>query len=218
VGAGLLLRWSPSRPNRPEASAQATARDAPGTRTARRTSGRAVPVLANSHPGGQLETRPGAPGYDPRKLASLMGMAEVFRQEPRAPTWAGAVESRLTGGLAADLERLAPGTDLAQQLSIECHTTTCRIAWPDPAQPPVMHAAVTALYTPVRTGYGAKNEMYVAYYGGDFYRNVHALDAPSLFAELARLRARNLRTMRKDPNVARINRWDRVPAELWPEK
>ena len=71
---------------------------------------------------------------------------------------------------------------------------------------------------PVATGYGAKNEMYVAYYGGDFYRNVHALDAPSLFAELARLRARNLRTIRKDPNLTRINRWDRVPVELWPEK
>jgi hypothetical protein len=146
-----------------------------------------------------------------------MGTFEVFHREPRSAVWAGAVESWLKEQMGRDLERMAPGRGLSERVTVECRSTTCRFGWLDPAERPLLEAAVTALYPPSRTARG-EHEMFVTYYGGKFYRNVRQQDAPSLFAELEYWRARNLRVIRNKPNLARANRWDRVPLEAWPEK
>ena len=181
------------------------------------TAAASTPHLVNASSLPDIENRPGAPGYSPQKLADLMGTFEVFHREPRAAAWAGAVERWLKDQMGRDLERMAPGQGLSEKVTVECRSTTCRFGWLDPAHRPLLEAAVTALYSPSRTSRGP-HEMFVTYYGGEFYRNVRQQDAGSLFAELEYWRARNLRVIRSKPKLARANRWDRVPLEAWPEK
>jgi hypothetical protein len=215
VGGAMLLRRgnSPGLPS----SATMSRGDETAAGSAPTLAGAGdVPDLIRSGAPSGLQNRPGAADYDPRKLADLMGLAEVFHREPRAPQWAPIVESWLSERMTVDLQRMSPGLQPGRDVTIRCASTTCRLGWTNPELRQVLDAAVRALYSPVRISYGPR-ELYVAYYGGDFYRGVLPLDPQSLFAELNRLRARNLRAIRNKPSLRQANRWDRVPLESWPE-
>jgi hypothetical protein len=220
VGAALWVRGlarPPAGEPTQKALKESIAGASPGRSQHATTATASTPHLINASSPATIETRPGAPGYSPQKLANLMGTFEVFYREPRAEAWASAVEGWLKDHMARDLERMAPGKRLSEQVTVECRSTTCRFGWGDPTQRPLLEAAVTALYPPARRSRG-NNEMFATYYGGEFYRNVRQQDAPSLFSELEYWRARNLRVIRTKPSLARANRWDRVPLEAWPEK
>jgi hypothetical protein len=75
---------------------------------------------------------PGQPGYDSALLSRVMHIADIFEQEPRDPSWAGAVEKGIENILALPRPpELLPGLEIT---AIECKTTLCKVSWNAPAQ------------------------------------------------------------------------------------
>src|SRR5205814_6856131 len=71
-----------------------------------------------------LETNPSAPGYDPRKLETVLTTPQLFALEPRDAAWAATLEEDLGPLMASDIatvERTARG------VAFDCHTTICRL-------------------------------------------------------------------------------------------
>lgn len=78
-----------------------------------------------SIPGLSLDST--APDYDAKKLIRLLGSVKaVFDAEPRNPTWARAVEERVTRPYEEAMRGALPQI---RQLTMDCRSTMCAINW-----------------------------------------------------------------------------------------
>jgi hypothetical protein len=176
LAAGLFASMTTSK-NTPRATQPVAS--PPAATSARAAARHQVPRLAAQRsalsglPSEGVVTDPRSPGYDATQVANKVGTAGVYELEPRNPAWAEPVERGLAKHIALDI----PG---AEQVSVECHTTTCRATWswskdapgsPDERQRWTQTLA-GELYSPMRYSQPDSNVIYMMYagdrgYGGD---------------------------------------------------
>jgi hypothetical protein len=130
-------------------------------------------VPATGAPSAMPEANPQAPGYDPVKLLYFMVPTRIFSAEPRDPVWAEAVEKRLRPRLEKDLSTISP--DISD-VTMECRTSICRIAWKAPPDlETVTGDVVRFLYGGAAANRSRANELLVFYKGG-FYKDTGTAD------------------------------------------
>jgi hypothetical protein len=132
AGVGAAILWTRSIRPQGDASSEGRAGNESNTRSrSPRPSPKAYqpsvrlslsPAQA-SIPGLSLD--PNAPEYDARKLIKLLGnVKSVFDSEPRNPSWAEQVESRITPQYERSIRSIVPAV---QSLKMECRTTMCAV-------------------------------------------------------------------------------------------
>jgi hypothetical protein len=205
LGAGLLKRRLPRpAPAAPEIT-QATTRTGDPT---------APPKLAVWAAARGTEANAAAPDYDPVELIERhqQSVRGIFQAEPRDHVWADAMEKGLRDPLLNDLAATVPGlTDL----SVECHTTTCRFHWDaHGGDDRRARHVIRMLYGGAALGNGGPNQMYVAYAGGPAFKEFKG-HAPELLAKLSADRATRLPLLRAGKFSAYA--YSAIPAEQWPQ-
>ena len=113
----------------------------------------------------ELETTPGSPGYNPRKMIRVMGAWELFAVEPRLESWAPRVEQWLEAHIKEDFKNLL-GLDAAG--TVECRTATCRISIPREVNFAAARGLLETYYTPsASSADSAERAMYFVYGPGE---------------------------------------------------
>jgi hypothetical protein len=155
-----------------------------------------------------------AADYDPVRLIEEQRQTSkaIFLAEPRDPVWADAMEKGLRDPLTNDLAATVPGiTDL----TIECRTTACRIAWDaHGGEDPRARAVIRMLYGGAAMGHDGSHAMVVIYEGGTAYKGFQG-HAPELLARLSNDRAMRLPKLRAGEFSRHA--YTQIPAGEWPQ-
>ena len=189
ICTGLLLGVRRTKPTVAVAGGPAPAASAQGTTAATTSS----PPSFQTSGGAALQTVPGAPGYDPIRLTTVVRPRVIFAQEPRDEAWAPEMERYLRETLARDLAVVFPG----MKASFECKTTACKMTWDPPRKESVLEVTMF-LYPFAGGGTGEKPNELVMIFAGGWMKDV-GRDAASIQAALDGLRTKQLAFVRKTP-------------------
>ena len=186
--------------------------DIPAQDGRQRSAGRAVPSFVSQAPLG-IDTNPSSPGYDPIRLALAITPQKLFNGEPRHPTWAPAMESRLTSAVSRDLQRI-PGIG---DISVECRTTGCKVSWsaPDSRRSFAAGSLVNALWG---GGVGGRvSSGLITFYRGARFEGVDPSDPSALLQRLEKRRSDQFAQHKRRYAQGRA-RYKDIPLEYWPEQ
>jgi hypothetical protein len=155
---------------------------------------------------------PGAPGYNPSKLAHLVPLRELFEREPRNASWAAVIEREVPALAAQDTERLLPGFKVT---GMECHTTICRVSWRvDPGYELLTKKLLRIVIPGAVSHLEQNNDWHVALHG-NIFAEVEMGNPEATLARLKEIRSSAMKSARAGRDDYFLQE-DNIAADRWP--
>jgi hypothetical protein len=154
---------------------------------------------------------PGAPGYNPSKLAHVIRLTELFEREPRNASWAEVIEREVPALAVQDTQRLLPGFRVT---GMECHTTICRISTRVDPGNEVLAKRLQHLLIPGPVAEFAQNDWYVAFHG-NLYADVEMGNPEATMAKWKEIRSSMLKSARAG-RYDYLHKEDHIDPDRWP--
>lgn len=198
IGTGWLLAFT----FRVQPSKSVVAADKLGSSTAPPAHGVEAPEGLKPSPPtfkpNEVQMDATAPGYKPTDLVGVVSMEKIFEREPRATTWAMAVESYLFTKMAKEIGEAIPGVRVN---SVQCKTATCKIDldFPDSVLNLRVQQTLAAMYSPGAGASIGNGDFILAYRGRtSWLRDVPDNDASALFSAIEKRRKEHLASIKRD--------------------